>query len=43
MDDAPSLGMRQREKTDGLMRSTLVDVAMKSSLRAAQIIFPCVM
>lgn len=42
MYDAPSLGMRQKEMTNGLPGS-LVDTMIKNSLRAAQIDFPCVM
>lgn len=31
IDDATSLGVRQRDKTDGLMQSSLLDVEIKNS------------
>lgn len=42
-DDGPSLGMRERETTDGLMPTSLVDAVVKNSLRAGQVSFPCAM
>lgn len=36
LDDAPSLGVRQRDKTVCLMQNSLLDVGIQNSLSTAQ-------